>query len=221
LPARLGAGLAQMSSKQAFFTGLAVGVSSTGLGALIVANRQRLANLLRGNQPRQAIPMMGQNRSAGQPVRPKPIPGLAEGKTKTAAGRGRNKAKPIPALAATTRLKAAPIQMQTGDGQPFLAENGYRVVRPDGSDTGLAITPYLEQGGEGKQPVERPKCWGVTHTGTGALVDGPYDSLEQAQGLATKLAPLPWTTGTAMPKADMTRVKRLIKAYRQALAGEA
>jgi hypothetical protein len=220
-----------MSSRKAFFTGLAVGASGTGLGALVVANRRRLANLLRGNQPRQAIAVTNQNRPAGKPPRPKPkpIPGLAEGKTRTAtparspvpalAGKDRRQAKPIPALAATTQLKAASVQMQTGDGQPFLAENSYRVVRSDGSDTGLAITPYLEQNGDGGQVAAKANSWGITHTGTGALIDGPYDSLEQAQGLATKLAPLPWA-GTAMPKADMNRAKRLIKAYRQSLAGE-
>lgn len=221
LPARVGAGIAQMSSKQAFFTGLAVGASGAGLGALIVAHRRRLTNLFRGNPPRQAI-------TVAKPTRPKPrpIPGLAEGKSESTrsipalAGKNRRQAKPIPALAATTRLKAAPVRMQTGEGQPFLADNGYHVVRPDGSETGLAITPYLEQRGAGGQTMANPNQWGVTHTATGALIDGPYDSLEQAQGLAAKLAPLAWASAT-MRKADMSRAKRLIKAYRQTLAGEA
>ena len=101
--------------------------------------------------------------------------------------------------------------MQTSGGNPFVAKNSYRVVRDDGADTGLAITPYLEQR-EG-QTVPKKDAWSVTHAGSGALVDGPHDSLEQAQGLATKLSALPWTG--SMSKTNIAQAKRIIREYSQ------
>ena len=100
--------------------------------------------------------------------------------------------------------------MKTGAGEQFEAQNSYRVLRADGSDTGLAITPYLESG-QGKTTAKEG-TWGVTHTGSGALVDGPYDSVAQAQGLATKLSNLPWNG--AMSKQEIDRAKRIIRAHR-------
>jgi hypothetical protein len=225
---RLGAGLSQLSSKQAFFTGLAVGgASGTGLGAVVMANRQRIAGLFRGNsQPRQAVPVSDKSQPANGATRtkskPKPIPALASGsptkpKPKPIPGvpksrMANSKPRPIPVLATPpTKLQAASIQVQTSGGKPFVAKNSYRVVRDDGADTGLAITPYLEQR-EG-QNVPKKDAWSVTHAGSGALVDGPHDSLEQAQGLATKLSALPWTG--SMSKTHIAQAKRIIRAYSQ------
>ena len=209
---RVSVGLSQMSSKQAFFTGLGVGASGTGLGAVLLANRQRLARLFRrSGRPRQAVALTGTvrpvNGAARTGQKPKPIPALAAGRATS------SKPKPVPVLAtAPTTLQAASIQIQTGSGEPFLAEDSYRVVRADGSDTGLAITPYLESGQANGKPAVKADAWGVTHAGSGALVAGPYESVDQAQELATKLSNLPWT-GT-MSKQDVGRAKRIIQAYR-------
>jgi len=211
---RLSAGLSQMSNKQAFFTGLAVGgASGTGLGALIVTNRQRIANLVGSKQtPRQAVAVSGKsqpvNGAARAKPKPKPIPALASG----SSARPKTKPKPIPVLATPpTKLQAASIQVQTSAGKPFVAKNSYRVVRDDGADTGLAITPYLEQ--RAGQAVPKKDAWSVTHAGSGALVDGPHNSLEQAQGLATKLSALPWTG--SMSKTNIAQAKRMISEYRR------
>ena len=244
LAGRMSGAISQLSSKQAFFAGMAIGASGTGLGAFLVAKRQRLANFFRGRQQasgpgRQSRPKPTPKPipglAAGSPARskPKPIPGLADAsaaKPKPKPIPGLSKRQPLPTLraepqdealsdasASQTKLQAGPVQVLGRDGQAFTVQNSYRVVRPDGSDTGLAITPHLEQGDKG-QTVERPDAWSVTHAGSGALIDGPYPTIAQAQGLATELAALRWTA-SSVPKADVDRAKALIGQYRQRLEG--
>jgi hypothetical protein len=227
--------ISQLSSKQAFFAGMAVGASGTGLGAFLVAKRQRIANFFRDRQPargpgRQSRPKPTPKPipglAAGSPARskPKPIPGLADAsaaKPKPKPIPGLSKRQPLPTLSGTsasqTKLQAGPVQVLGRDGQAFTVQNSYRVVRPDGSDTGLAITRHLEQDDKG-QTVERPDAWSVTHAGSGALIDGPYPTIAQAQGLATELSALRWTA-SSVPKADVDRAKALIGQYRQRLEG--
>jgi len=233
LAGRMSGAISQLSSKQAFFAGMAVGASGTGLGAFLVAKRQRIANVFRGRQ--QASGPGPQSRpkptpkpvpglAAGSPARskPKPIPGLADASAaKPKPIPGLSKRQPLPTLsdasASQTKLQAGPVQVLGRDGQAFTVQNSYRVVRPDGSDTGLAITPHLEQGDKG-QTVERADAWSVTHAGSGALIDGPYPTIAQAQGLATELSALRWTA-SSVPKADVDRAKALIGHYRQRLEG--
>lgn len=228
---RLSSGISQLSSKQAFFTGLAVGASGTGLGVAVIANRQRLTGLLqRAKTPRQAIAMSGKLQLANETPRgkkqPKPIPALVAGKPKpkpipglTKSGSNRSTAKPIPVLATSpTTLQAAAVEMKTGSGEPYLAQNSYRVVRADGSDTGLAVTPYLDSGQANGKPAVKADAWGVTHTGSGALVDGPYDNIDQAQELATKLSNLSWTG--AMSKQEIGQAQRIVQAHRKSRSGD-
>jgi hypothetical protein len=235
LAGRMSGAISQLSSKQAFFAGMAVGASGTGLGAFLVARRQRIAKVFRGRQQasgsgRQSgpkpTPKPIPGLAAGSPARskPKPIPGLADApaaKSKPKPIPGLSQRKPLPTLsdaaASQTKLQAAPVRVLGRDGQALTLQNSYRVVRPDGSDTGLAITPHLEQGDKG-QTVERQAAWSVTHAGSGALIDGPYPTIAQAQGLATELATLRWTA-SSVPKADVDRAKALIGHYRQRLEG--
>lgn len=225
LAGRISAGIAGLSNKQAFFAGVAVGASGTGLGSLAVARRQKLVNFfgrLTNPQstlpPRQAVPVIGPSATRSKP-KPKPIPNLAQPSSRSKTP------KPIPGLPAQpgttqtttqTKLKSAAIQMRDGQGQLYTPQNSYRVLRPDGSDTGLAITPYLEQDQNGRV-VEKEEAWGVTHTGTGGLLDGPYPSISQAQGLATELSDLRWTEGR-IPQADVAQARQIIDRYRQSPA---
>jgi hypothetical protein len=227
LAGRVSSGISQLSSKQAFFTGLAIGASGTGLGALAVVNRQRLTDLLqRAKAPRQALavsrPSGSGNGTTPAKKQPKPIPALAAGKSRptpipglTKSGSSRLSPKPIPVLATSpTTLQAAAVEIKTGGGgESYLAQNSYRVVRADGSDTGLAVTPYLKSG----QPAGQTEAWGVTHTGSGALVDGPYASVDQAQALATKLSNLAWTG--PLSKQEIGQAHRIVQAHRQSMAG--
>lgn len=260
LAGRMSGAISQLSSKQAFFAGMAVGASGTGLGAFLLAKRQRLANVFRGRQPasgpgRQSRPKPTPKPipglAGGSPARskPKPIPGLADASAaKPKPIPGLSKRQPLPTLraepprpelgtkaqdealsdasASQTKLQAGPVQVLGRDGQAFTVQNSYRVVRPDGSDTGLAITPHLRstwrpaqvEPGDKGQTVERPDAWSVTHAGSGALIDGPYPTIAQAQGLATELSALRWTA-SSVPKADVDRAKALIGQYRQRLEG--
>src|SRR5690606_6952609 len=102
-------------------------------------------------------------------------------------------AQPIPALAARTqpvKLQAGPVRMQLGREQSYTADS-YRLVRADGSETGLALTPYLTLTGPDKA-IERSEQWGLTHLNSGALVSGPYPTLGEAQTLGQQLAALDW-----------------------------
>ncbi len=215
-PARLGSGIARLTSKQAFFAGMAVGASGTGLGAMLVSGRQRLANLFgRKQSPRQAAvgPSKSSSSSGSSRAKAKPIPALAAGRqAKPIPGVAKSgQKKTIPVLATPdTTLQAASVQMQTNTGQPFVAQNSYRVLQADGTNSGLALTPYLAQ--NKGQAVPQKGAWSVTHAGSGALIDGPHPNLKQAQGLASKLSTLPWTG--SLSKADITQAKRIIKNYR-------
>jgi hypothetical protein len=214
---QLSSGIGQLSSKQAFYTGVAVGASGTGVGALALARRHQLARLL-GLGPK---PISAPRQAIARP-KPKPVPGLAE----TSPKRGpkpipglkqtTTKPKPVPSLTPSdppqTQLQAAPIRMRDSEGQLVTSQHSYRVVRPDGTETGLALTPYLEQ--KDGQTVESETAWGVTHTGTGALIEGPFESIAQAQGLATILSPLRWTK-TPLPRADVDRARELSEQHRQ------
>jgi hypothetical protein len=141
----------------------------------------------------------------GSRVRPRRIPALEGDSPGT-----REKPRPILALAtppAETKLKPEPIQVRTSNGQIITAADSYRVVRPDGGDTGLALTPTLNPGGE---PVAN--SWGVTHTASGSLVSGPYPDLQQAQSLATQLSGLRWSN-LRVPAEDVEQARKIISTF--------
>ena len=219
-------GLSRLSSKQAFFAGLTLGAAGASLGALLVTKRQGGSPA-----PRQALAIAP---PAGKPVRqrqPRPIPALVAGP----------QAKPIPGLSASrptgtkpgpelspkrptgtksmpigspTTLQPAAVQLTTDRDEPFVANNSYRVMQADGSDSGLALTPHLSEGAQ--KPAE---AWNLTHTATGKRVAGPFTSLEQTHRLATQLSPLGWR-GPLLSRAKRAEAKRLIEAHRQTLAEE-
>jgi hypothetical protein len=221
LAGQVGGGIAQLASKRSFYAGVAVG-SGGALGslALVKAIRKRGRNgaqtggrqpVLAGLANPQKIPKEALQRP-GTRANPKKIP---MDKAPNAPGTRANP-KQIPVLSrapAETKLKAAPIRIQTGSGQPFTPKNSYRVVRPDGSETGLAVTPYVREGENG-QLVEDDQSWGVTHAASGSLISGPYRSVSQAQGLATQLSGLRWTAAR-VPAEDVTQAKQIISAYRR------
>lgn len=227
LASQVSGGISQLSGKRAFFAGVAVGAGGTGLGALIVARRRSInfwqwrrgkKGLTRQVRPKPG-PISGLT-GASSPAKPKPIPGLAGASSSAKPGPipGLAKKKPLPTLVdkPQTKLQRAPVRLLSSDGTTRVIDNSFRVVRFDGSDTGLAITPHLESDGAGG--AGQQDAWSVTHTGSGALVDGPYESITRAQGLATELAVLPWTAPT-MPAGDVTRAKKIINQYRETPAG--
>jgi hypothetical protein len=83
------------------------------------------------------------------------------------------------------------------------------VLKPDGSATGLAITPQVGQDEAGQNVADR-SAWGVTHLPTGALISGAHPSPEAAQKLAGQLAGLRWTQ-TLVPAEDVATARRIVE----------
>jgi hypothetical protein len=79
----------------------------------------------------------------------------------------------------------------------FVVDKGYVMVRPNGSDTGLALTPNLkaETGADGKVVIrEDTSQWWITHIASGmAVTDRSYSNLETAHVLGNILAQMDWT----------------------------
>jgi hypothetical protein len=219
-----------MSSKKAFVVGMGVGASGAGLGAMILSGRKRIAGLFRRpNQKGQPVslasgasyrpsprPVSGlatSNSSTPKPIpgisrskskaQPKPIPGISGSKPKSLPGT--SESKPAPAI----QLYPASITIRSDDGSTKKAD-GYQVVRPSGASTGLAITPY-------QSSADGNESWGVTHMNSGALVQGPFKNISEAQGLAARLSELRWTR-LSVPPEDLSRAQQIVSDYEKSLA---
>lgn len=222
LACQVSSGISGLAGKSSFYIGVGVGVAGT-LGAqhLTALWRRRKGpqaiSSIRPGLPRRIITAAGNSAPTTAPLgsraNPRPIPTEALDGVKGSPAQLR----PIPVLSAApastveTKLRPAPIQVRTGSGQTITLQNSYQVVRSDGVDTGLAITPYVREG-EAGQAVEAENAWGVTHTRSGSLIGGPYESLAQAQGLVAKLAPLRWAA-PLVPAAEVARARRIVAAY--------
>jgi hypothetical protein len=238
LAGRLGAGIAQLAGKRSFYAGVAVGAAGSGALALALSKiRPRRGAVLAaprpviigaGAAPRPSPARPGSNTVKGKRANPKPIPMSGAAPTRgtranpkpipmsgAAPARGAQaNPRPIPVLAGAapaTKLQPAAIRVKDDTGQFFTAVSSFRVLRPDGADTGLAITPALRQD-EAGQITPDTETWHLTHAGSGLLIGGPYRAVSQAHGLARKLAGLDWTQ-PALPPADLARAQALIAAY--------
>lgn len=224
LAGQMSGAITQLSGKQAFLAGVAVGVAGTGLGTFLVSKRRRLANLFQGQRPGsltpgtrpQPVPIPGLSQTPSVKSKPKPIPGLS------ATTPAKAKPKPIPgisptagntqAIATQTKLRPAEVQVRGNQDEMTKLANSYQVVRSDGTDTGLAVTPHLQPDGRVKEDA-----WSVTHVASGALIDGPYESVTQAQGLATNLSGLGWAA-SRLAQAEVKQAKTMIARFRQSLS---
>ncbi len=179
LAGKVSAGMTSLAGKRAFYVGVAVG--STGAAALmgvITRFRRRRARprIIRGAEAQAA--------GAGSRTNPKPLAGIE----KSSGPGSRTNPRPLPGLnrppvtarpGSVTRLKPGPVQVSTGRGKTTTLPDSYRVVRPDGSETGLALTRPVPPAGDG---------WMITHTDSGLAMGGPYDSVQTAQTIAGQLA---------------------------------
>jgi hypothetical protein len=203
---QISAGISRLAGKRSFYAGLAVGAGGAAGGLALtraIRKRRRGGAASEKRRPAPVAP------SPDTRTRPKKIPQEALRRPGSRAN-----PRPIPVLTsppAETKLQAATIRIQTGDGQPFTPQSSYRVVRPDGSETGLAITPFIREDGGGRL-MEDTQQWGVTHAASGSLISGPYDSVARAQGLATQLAGLGWTE-PRLPAEDIQQARQIISAY--------
>lgn len=208
--------IAALSSQQAFVTGLAAGVAGTGLttGALAMYRRRQQRRyvprpITPPARPRpKPIPQLG-NETKPKPIpgldrtnspHPQPIPGLSSAE--------KSVPKPIPTLTSRpqpTQLHPATLQVTTTAGEQQTVQGGYQVTRAGGAATGLAITPV--QTGEQAQ-------WNLTHLASGTRIAGPYDTVEQAHGLAGELVHLPFEREN-LTAADRREAQAIIQAYRR------
>lgn len=125
-----------------------------------------------------------------------------------------------------TKLMESRIGLNLGNANEpalFVVDKGYVLVRPDGSDTGLALTPNLkaETGAGGKAVIrEDTSQWWITHIPSGRTVVGqPYDNLEEAHFLGNILAQMDWTRDeTEFTTADYRRASATVTFFNQTLA---
>jgi len=105
------------------------------------------------------------------------------------------------------------------DGGPVQAViDGYVVLRTNGRDTGLAITPVMRITGTGEL-TENNNQWGVTHVSTGVTLADPYAGPQEAQMLAGILAQEDWTIPVEeMKPGQFKSVIETIKRFNQAVA---
>lgn len=157
---------------------------------------------------------------------PIPVPGLGNKPAPIPDGTLRGNAIPVPGLGtgggtfgSQTQLQPASIRIRGSDGATSQT-NGYEVLRPSGGSTGLAITPYQPGNKNGNASSnEKVQAWGVTHMNTGMLIDGPFDSVTEAHGLANQLSPLRWTV-LSVPQQDVTKAQQIVTHYRQSLLAD-
>lgn len=235
-----------MSSRQAFLAGAATGSSVTGLMAVLVANRRKIADKLRrrrGPAPLQPAPRSiprpipipgapGSSSGASRPIpklipipgapgsssaasvsmsNPIPIPGAPDSSPATSGPMV--KPTPLPLLntpAEKTHLQAAASIAVSNDDGNDTTTSGYRVLRDDGHDTGLSLTPHLDKN---HTPQDG---WVVTHSRTGKLVDGPFVTRPDAHNLATQLAAIENWDQERMPISDLKRAATIVDQHRRA-----
>lgn len=123
-----------------------------------------------------------------------PISGGQKGAVVLTAGEGR--AAPLPPeKRVRTHLLGSRVGVRLGNEGGLVPVEGYVVLRPDGSDTGLAINPGLklsQRNGVAAVVIE-PGQWWLTHIVSGKGVAGPYADSETAHRLASVLAQVDWS----------------------------
>ncbi len=117
-----------------------------------------------------------------------------------------------------SQLLQSRIRVRRPDGRSHIVENSLAVLRRNGLDTGLAISPAIQPNGRGGLREDTSR-WFVTHVQTGLELAGPYAHPAEAQMLASVMAQADWT----QPAENMTmqmvrRARATITAYDQALA---
>lgn len=129
------------------------------------------------------------------------------------------------------RLQPASIRLNVGqlpNGQPawYTIQQGHVVLRTDGRDTGLALTPAVQIGQlqeDGTQAVrEDTGQWMITHIPSGrSLGNRAFGNLETARVLAGILAQVDWTRDERqITDREVSQVTQTFDYYNQALEQE-
>lgn len=168
-----------------------------------------------GSRP-DAVVIAGRSSALSSGPRP-PIAAAAPRPPEYLPAEGRVKTKLVP-----SRIRLC---MGLDSDRPvwLVAENGQVVLRPDGRDTGLALTPSLKLPERPGGPVrEDTGQWWLTHISSGkTLGSQPYESPEEAGLLAGLLAQVDWTRDEEeLTTAELKKVNTTIAMFNQLLAEE-
>ena len=86
-----------------------------------------------------------------------------------------------------------------------------------GQDTGLSLTPEVKVEAGGQVRINRDR-WFVNYNQAGKAIAGPFESVKQAQGMASLLANLNWTRRVEeIPEQDVKTAAELARWYRKEL----
>jgi hypothetical protein len=93
---------------------------------------------------------------------------------------------------------------------------GYAVLAR-GQDTGLSLTPEVKVEAGGQVRINRAR-WFVNYNQAGTAIAGPFESVKQAQGMASLLANLDWNRHVEeIPEEDVRTASAMGREYREEL----
>lgn len=120
---------------------------------------------------------------------------------------------------ANVRLQEMAVDIKSADGWVRIERDAYFVYTPDGTGTGLAITPVVARANRGNLVTSKEQ-WNITHLKSGLAMAGPYPSVEEARRLASILAQVDWRRDAdALSRREVAATRQVIAAYNEALAG--
>jgi hypothetical protein len=115
-----------------------------------------------------------------------------------------------------THLLNSRIGLRLGREGGLVPVEGYVVLRPDGSDTGLAVNPGLkvsQRNGVSAVVIEAGQWW-LTHIPSGKGLAGPYPTPETAHHLAAILAQVDWTRNeNELSPREIEQLRETVKAF--------
>jgi hypothetical protein len=118
---------------------------------------------------------------------------------------------------AKVRLQEMAVDVKSADGW-IRVQGGYFVYTPNGTGTGLAITPLVTRDDQ-ENLITSKRQWNVTHLKSGLVMAGPYPSVEEARRLASILAQVDWRRDAdALSRRELAATRQVVEAYNQALA---
>ena len=91
---------------------------------------------------------------------------------------------------------------------------GYEVILPGGTKTGLTISPEVKLEGDGRLNINKLR-WFVNYERAGRSIGGPYESLNQAKGMASLMAQFDWNRPPeSFTKKEAEAITAAANAYR-------
>lgn len=122
-----------------------------------------------------------------------------------------NSFRPKAYLSRRTTLKPKSIKVGLIDNL-----EGYAVL-VKGQDTGLSLTPEVKVEAGGQVRINKAR-WFVNYDQAGKAIAGPFESVKQAQDMASLLANIDWTRSVEeVPQEDVKTAAEISRIYREEL----